>query len=382
MGVNEHGVAIANASVFTKVQFNKRNDGLTGMDMLRIALERSERADAALTTITKMLEQYGQDACSGYEDAGLYYSNSFIIADPRGAILLETAGRNWVAKPVTGFFTLSNCLTIDGDYEWASRGVEDFALGKGWLKPSETFSFKACYSDPGTEKKYCAAQKRAQAGTAGMERARRFTVGDGMTILRSHAAGTEEQPIPGTMKSICVHTTGHQALDQTTGSLVAELRKNKTPTVWLTGTAAPCLSVYKPFFFPGKSLLPDQFRAPGPRADASMWWQAEQLHRASLKSYIKSRALILDEMNSMQKEFLEGEQQLFAQVHVSAIFNPNYDRYSFECLQTYSQTLRRWIPKVANAPLKEHPFAPLYRIYRKKLDDAVGVKLDSTFNPV
>jgi dipeptidase len=37
MGCNEHGVVIGNEAVFTKIPINKSNNGLTGMDLLRIS---------------------------------------------------------------------------------------------------------------------------------------------------------------------------------------------------------------------------------------------------------------------------------------------------------------------------------------------------------
>ena len=59
MGVNEHGVAIGNEAVFTKVPHENR-DALTGMDFLRFALERSATAREGVTVITDLLAEYGQ----------------------------------------------------------------------------------------------------------------------------------------------------------------------------------------------------------------------------------------------------------------------------------------------------------------------------------
>ncbi len=54
MGANEHGVVIGNEAVFTRAPYAK--NGLTGMDLLRLALERASDAQSAADTIVGLLE--------------------------------------------------------------------------------------------------------------------------------------------------------------------------------------------------------------------------------------------------------------------------------------------------------------------------------------
>lgn len=64
-------------------------------------MERSSSAIEALENITKLLEKYGQGGPCSNTDPGLAYHNSFLIADPTTAWVLETCGKHWVAEQVT-----------------------------------------------------------------------------------------------------------------------------------------------------------------------------------------------------------------------------------------------------------------------------------------
>src|SRR5512146_3429704 len=99
MGANEHGVAIGNEAVFTRKPYVKI--GLTGMDMLRLALERAATAEEAVEVIRALLAKHGQGGGCGLERRSFTYHNSFIVADPRGAFVIETAGREMAIERVS-----------------------------------------------------------------------------------------------------------------------------------------------------------------------------------------------------------------------------------------------------------------------------------------
>lgn len=111
MGANEKGVVIGNEAVWTRMPLTKTS-GLTGMDLLRLALERSATATNALETLVDLLAEFGQGGICGYEDKRMAYHNSFLIADPREAWVLETAADLWAAVKIKDYYSISNGLSI------------------------------------------------------------------------------------------------------------------------------------------------------------------------------------------------------------------------------------------------------------------------------
>jgi hypothetical protein len=100
IGANEHGVVIGNEAVFTKGRYGDK--ALLGMDLLRLALERSRTAREAVGVIVDLLESHGQGGPCSYEHQGFTYDNSFLVADPGSAFVVETAGRHFATEEVRG----------------------------------------------------------------------------------------------------------------------------------------------------------------------------------------------------------------------------------------------------------------------------------------
>ncbi len=311
MGVNEHGLAIGNEAVFTKMPLAKKNTGLTGMDMLRLALERCRTADQALGWIVQLLADFGQDACGGYRNRRFFYSNSFLIADPEEAWVLETAGPFWAAQKVrSGFRSISNALTIGEDFDLIHVKAIDYARNKGWSKKGRSFRFSDAFSDWFYTRMGRGRIRQARTTGLGSACSGALDAHEAMRMLSTHAPeGEAFTPTRCNTASVCMHATGLTNPSNTTGSMVAEIRRKAPHTVWLTGTSFPCLSVWKPFFLgPGNvGTFERELPQPGAAPDESLWWNAENVHRKIARHYQKRKPLIEEDRNRLQGALLEEE---------------------------------------------------------------------------
>jgi secernin len=305
MGANEHGVVIGNEAVFTRIE-RSRGPGLTGMDLLRLALERAGSAHDALLVIADLLERHGQGGSHG---PGLDYHSSFILADPAEAWVLETAGELWAAVRVRGAASISNALTIGEEFDEAHPAAADIARRRGLLRPGETLHFARNFSDRLYTRLAAGRVRRARTGERLSGCAGRMAVTEAFAILRDHGeAGTRYQPDRHLlMRHVCAHAANALTRDaaQTTGSLVAHMR-GASRTFWATGTSAPCTSVFKPIWFDG-SVLPPLGPPPGPRFDPAIpWWHHERVHRLALRDLARALAQLGPERDGLERRLLEG----------------------------------------------------------------------------
>lgn len=273
MGTNECGVTIGNEAVFTRQPYEKE-PGLIGMDLLRLALERADTAESALETITSLLEKYGQGGGCGHESRKFTYHNSFIVADSKEAYVLETAGREWATERIEGERTISNGLTIPGFRKQHSDFVKTRVSG-------------------------CRVRQSRTQELAGRAR----DVGDLMQLLQDHGTGNACPQYAwsnGGMNAPCMHAGGVLASSQTTASWVSELRPDRCAH-WATGTAAPCISLFKPVSVNG----PVSLARAEDSADGSLWWRHERLHRRVMEDPARLRPIFIEERDATQQTWLE-----------------------------------------------------------------------------
>jgi hypothetical protein len=208
-GVNEAGVAVGNATVYTTLDPRGGAVGLTGMDLVRLALERSASAAAAVDVITGLIARYGQGG-SGQDPelvpGGRPYWNAFLVADRARAFVLDTSGREWAVEEVDDVRAVSNRTSVAGFDETHRHPRQPVAR---LVEPRLVASRSVLAARP-------------------------VTVAALMEHLRAHDTGGD----PGW--SVCMHVDGVEA---TTSSMIAELPLVGAPRVWFL-TGHPCAHDY------------------------------------------------------------------------------------------------------------------------------------------
>ena len=336
MGVNDCGVCIGNEAVFTKGQDSK--EGLTGMDLLRLALERSDTALSALHSIIENIEKYGQGGNCGY-DHEFYYNNSFLIADAEAMYVLDTCQKEWAWKKV-GHAAISNALSLGAEADSYSGERCDFAK-----KHSDVFFTFGAQSE-----------KRRRTTAKALETAE--NVSDMIAALQTH--NTDAPFLKGAVGSPCMHFGGLVG-DHTTSSMVADVTKEKT-VLWLTGSSCPCVSLFKPWLFSDRPVSP--VYAENDRESEEYWRRAEKFRRLLIGkalpaeyyaelNEIQSRWIALAEncdkagFNELTRSCAEEEKEFFAKwgeydfpaVFRDPVFNRNWKKknavFEKECAEFF-----------------------------------------------
>jgi secernin len=285
-GINEYGVVIGNEAIFTKTFRDAAQSletghqpelGLLGMDLIRLALERSKSAQQAVEVIGALIERYGQFGSGvptkSHREGG--YDNSFIIADPHEAWVLEAVGKRWAARCTSqGYTSISNQPSIRDQWDLGSRDLQAFAAEQGWWSEAEraSFDFARAYIDERVPRQvsHIRATRSRQLLA---EQAGQITPGWLRRIARDHYEGTFLQgpyfdATDPDFLTLCMHVSPADfTWGNTASSCVAVLPKSdaELPVFWWT-PGPPCNGCYVPFF-PDGSRLPEMVSNAGTFGD-------------------------------------------------------------------------------------------------------------------
>lgn len=379
MGANEFGVTIGNEAVWSKEPY--RDTGLLGMDLMRLALERGDTAERALDIIIELIEEYGQGGSCGYTDKKLRYHNSFIIADPKEAWVLETADKYWIAEKIKDIRTISNTLTIGSEFDKIHPNLISHAISEGYCKSESEFNFAECFIPKFNIKQFGAKGKTRIECTMNRLRKNKGKITPELIMgtLRDHNIKPSEQdewdPSQGSMKSPCMHYTSFITPNQSVGSHVAHLNED-LQIHWVTGTSAPCTSIFKPIFLPRCGISLDLPKAKEKYNPESLWWRHEKLHRLVLMDYQNRLKIYRKERNDLEIELIKKAKKLLKAIS-SPLTQENIEKIRAFTNDAFNRSMKKtkeWIRKVDNLPIESKPNY-FYRRRWKKLNTIDKLKL-------
>jgi len=338
-GMNEAGVIGGNTAIFTRSFHNPKHRttlGLTGMELLRLGLERGRSAEKALEVIVDLLGQYGQwgSAVRGKDHGKGSYENAFLLADRREAWVLETSGRSWVAERIReGVRSVSNQPTIRTRWTRDSSDIEQVARHSGWWDASlGALDFARAFGDHEHYSRQV-SHIRWRRTTQSLERNRgKIDVLRMMGILRDHyedtfLEGPQFHAYLPDFHTVCMHDspTGF-TWGNTATSAVVELdpEGRRRPVFWVA-YLPPCTSVYTAYPF-GRDLpevvttvgkaglrVRRPTEAPADEFDAaSLWWRlhriVEEVAKDPSRRYDEIRSLLdpLERRHVEQLALVEG----------------------------------------------------------------------------
>ena len=317
-GLNECGVAIGNEGVWTRPLMKAMEAyaagqgpqlGPTGMDLVRLGLERGRTAREALDVMVALLEKHGQfgSGVPGADALGSY-DNSYIIADASEAYILETAGHRWAARRIeSGSASISNRLSIGSRFDMASADLADHAAAQGWWDESGAaeFDFQKAYASdaPGLEERDRRARVRQERSCS--------------LLLDAHGGISA-----GTMKAVARDQGSDPSidLDQTASSCVAVLPAGEgIPVLWWCA-ARPSNGCFIPCFVHGSSLpgtlsragtfgkrvVPPSRAEPDGFSEDSYWWLFRDLTDMVNADRPARQPEVRAEFDALEAEFESG----------------------------------------------------------------------------
>ena len=299
-GLNEHGVAIGNHTVFTKDGL--AGLGLIGMDIVRLGLERGHTATQALEEMTRLIETYGQGG-SGYADKDWPYHNSFIIADRSRAYLLETSDKHWAVREITDLGSASNHLTIGNDWTALSDGIIEHAVESGWwsAEADARFDFAAAYRDTSVAPDVISSGRHQRTCSLLEQQRRSISVDSLKQALRDHyglaAPGAGRTPMDAEYFSVCMHA---EPVGTTTASMIALLPSDGVP-IYFASLGSPCVGAFVPLFIDAE-VPPILARRSAEPSEDSPWWQLKGLVTAVERDWSANLPVVRVEMDRFEKD--------------------------------------------------------------------------------
>ena len=326
---NEHGVSAGNEGAFSK-QKEEDKAGATVIDLLRLAVERASTAREAVNVIAHHVETYGQSGNSQFY-GGFFCDSGILVSDRAEAYVVNCAGRHWAVREVDDVMAISNRYQITDDWDLSSLRSDN------GTKPD----FRASFADEEAEEEVAASRRESRAQSLLEARKGSIGVKDLANILRDVGEEPEAYNIPDDERPtrICMHAGPHESrFWHATNAMISDAGVDGV-TVWMTGTSATDLSVFKPLFFgvPLPNLGPMPL---GTYEEGILWWKHERLHRRAIADYAALKPAIRADFDPLEQEFFAEAPSV-----VKAAANVKTD-FVVDCWRRAEVVTDRWIEKL------------------------------------
>lgn len=380
-GMNEFGVSIADMAIWTKDKTKLEEKSLIGADLERLAIERGKTAYEAMHVLVDLLNEYGQwGNCTNVPGDVVVFNNSFLIADPNEAWMLETSNRRWVAKKVTDFMELSNAPMIGARYDEGSSDLVEYAKEKGWFDGKVPFNFARVYTDFGKWPDFAdVRQNRAMQ----LLQARRGEITPEYVerILRDHYE--EDSFINmrfGPMSSVFRTLDYYPFYGHSVTSMMTHLRRDESIPeemryVYYSTLSSPGCSIFMPFYLNAKvpeklAIGTDKYSVDSP------WWTFEKLMR--MTEY--NQAVFMPMLAATWKdvELLQGDMKWNAEREAKALFEQGKKDEAMKVLSDLmAQNLDR---NLTVATKLQESFKILYPVLPARIPDVKTPRKADTYD--
>jgi hypothetical protein len=249
-GVNEHQVAVGCLAL--KPTLKCKTPGLLGTDLARLMLERGRTACQAIDLLTSLVERYGQGASPGYAEG----DSAFLVADPKEAYAVETAGHYWVYQEIQEIRAVSNVRVIRQDWDRIAQGLASYAISQGWwIGDGSKLDFAGALGEDGGSREP-AMRRWGKATVRLMEKSGHIETAFVRQLL------SDDNAERGGRSAERPASSGDRASVDGAASFVVSLTRDprRLPVAWYSaGTAGA--SIYFPLFLDGE--LPAAFGQAG-----------------------------------------------------------------------------------------------------------------------
>ncbi len=311
-GFNEHQVVIGNEALPTRLPVSDEPK-LVGMELVRFALERGSTAAEAVEVITGLVSQFGQGKFEN--SAGVRtYDNSYIVADPKEAYMVEAVGHDWAVRKIGDFGTISNVCRLGGPKDRVSPGASKRASEAGLAQSDDAggFSFSGAFAD--LEQSASGIARQCRTETLMGQNSGDMDARTVMRILSDHSDGVDPaepfvDDVAGQL-SVCLHRTESETPGVSAASLVADLcaTGERLPVFWC-GMYSPCMTLFLPTFIEG-DLPPALAVGDAAPSSDSPWWTFYRLTQSGIAEGPERRAEIRAAWAPLQRELMESAYEM------------------------------------------------------------------------